>query len=90
MRHQVFLLLRPEERLRPINTAFSQFVIEAVGYDFEIHRFRERELVYLHDPLAVGVVIDPDLVRKERLPLDVETREGEEYGKVLEIPEDLK
>jgi purine nucleosidase len=85
--HQVFLTPQTiEERLKPINTVFSQFVIEAIGYEFEIHRFRERELVYLHDPLAVGVVIDQGLTRKERLPLDVETREGEEYGKVLESP----
>jgi inosine-uridine nucleoside N-ribohydrolase len=84
---QVFLTPQAmEERLKPINTVFSQFLIEAIGYDFEIHRFRERERVYLHDPLAVGVVIDQDLVRKERFPIDVETREGEEYGKVLESP----
>jgi inosine-uridine nucleoside N-ribohydrolase len=35
--------------------------------------------------LAVGAVIDPDLVRKERLALSVETQEGERYGETKEF-----
>ena len=84
--HQVFLTPQGiEERVKPINNAFSQFVIEAIGYDLATHLFRGKELIYLHDPLAVGVVIDPNLVRKERLSLDVETEEGEHYGHISEI-----
>jgi purine nucleosidase len=84
--HQVFLTPQGiEERVKPINNAFSQFVIEAIGYDLATHRFRGKELIYLHDPLAVGVVIDPNLVRKERLSLEVETEEGEHYGHISEI-----
>ena len=32
----------------------------------------------------MGVVIDPDLVTKERLTLDVETQEGHHYGLLSE------
>ena len=80
-----------EERLKPIRNPFSQFVIEAVGYDLTSHRFlRGSERIYLHDPLAVGVVIDPDLVRKERLSVDVETGEEEYYGHISEVKEGSK
>jgi inosine-uridine nucleoside N-ribohydrolase len=74
-----------EERLELIRNPFSQFVIEAIGYDLTSHRFlRGSDLIYLHDPLAVGVVIDPALVRKKRLSIDIETQENEHYGKTSE------
>jgi purine nucleosidase len=79
-----------EERVKPINNEFSKFVIEATGYDSIRHQFRNKELIHLHDPLAVGVVIDPTLVRKERLPIDVKTQEGEYYGKTSETKEGPK
>jgi inosine-uridine nucleoside N-ribohydrolase len=83
--HQVSLTPQwMEERVNPIHNAFSQFVIEATGYDLTTHRFREKERIYLHDPLAVGVAINPDLVRKERLAIDVETKEGERDGQTSE------
>ena len=90
--HQVTLTPQViEERLKPIRNPFSQFVIEAVGYDLTAHRFlRGSERIYLHDPLAVGVVMDPDLVRKERLSVDVETGEEEYYGHISEIKEGSK
>jgi inosine-uridine nucleoside N-ribohydrolase len=86
--HQVFLIPDwMEEQVKPLNTPFSNFLIEATGYDIETHRFRNRESIFLHDPLAVGVAIDPDLVRIERVPLQVETQEGEYYGKIIEVKE---
>ena len=90
--HQVLLTPQMiEERLKPINNSFSRFVIEAIGYDLTAHRFlRGSELIYLHDPLAVGVAIDPNLVRKERLSLDVKIQEGEHYGHISEIEEGPK
>ncbi|MCJ7749389.1 MAG: nucleoside hydrolase [Desulfobacterales bacterium] len=90
--HQVFLTPQViEEKIKPINNSFSRFVIEAIGYDLNTHRFlRGSELIYLHDPLAAGVVIDPGLVKKERLPLDVETEEGEHYGHISEVKEGPK
>jgi inosine-uridine nucleoside N-ribohydrolase len=86
--HQVFLTPGwMEEQVKPLNTPFSNFLIEATGYDIETHRFRNRESIFLHDPLAVGVAIDPDFVRIERVPLQVETQEGEYYGKIIEVKE---
>jgi purine nucleosidase len=73
-----------EERVTPINNLFSKFVIEATGYDSTRHQFSNRELIHLHDPLAVGVVTHPDLVRKQKLFLTVETQEGESFGKIAE------
>jgi purine nucleosidase len=83
--HQVSLTSRMmEERVIPLNTPFSKFVTEATGYDPRNQRFRDREVIYLHDPLAVGAVIHPDLVKKERLSLHVETVEGDDYGQIIE------
>jgi len=84
--HQVFLIPDwMEEQVKPLNTPFSNFLIEATGYDIETHRFRNRDTTFLHDPLAVGAVIEPKLVKTERLSLQVETKEGEYYGKITEV-----
>jgi purine nucleosidase len=85
--HQVLLSLRViEGRVRPLHNPFSRFVVEATGYDLGKGKFRGgADVFHLHDPLAVGAVIDPDLVRKERLAVSVETQEGERYGQIKEI-----
>jgi purine nucleosidase len=84
--HQVSLTSRwMKERLIPLHTPFSNFVTEATGYDPGNQKFRNRETIYLHDPLAVGVVTHPDLVRKERLAIRVETEEGDRYGQISEV-----
>ena len=86
--HQVSLTSRwMEQRVAPINNSFSEFAIAATGYDLAGHHFRNKELIHLHDPLAVGAVIDPELVRKERLSIDVETQEGQYYGRTSETRE---
>jgi len=86
--HQVYFTSQMmEERIKPINNSFSRFVIEATGYDSSTHQFRNMERFYLHDPLAVGVVIDPALVKRERLSICVETQEGEDYGRTSEAKE---
>lgn len=76
-----------EERVKPLNHSFSIFMTDATGYDSATHQFRNRELIHLHDPLAVGVVIDSTLVKTEKLSIHVETREGERYGKTSEVKE---
>jgi pyrimidine-specific ribonucleoside hydrolase len=87
--HQVPLTAEIMDRLRKIQNLFSGFVVKVTGYDPETRRFREgREFFYLHDPLAVGVAVNPGLVEKEKLSLSVKTEEGEEYGKLLELPGD--
>jgi purine nucleosidase len=85
--HQVFLNPQiMEERLKSIEDPFSRFVVEATGYDFIKRQFRPRAKVYhLHDPLAVGTVIDPTIVKKEKMALQVEVEEREHYGQVSEI-----
>ncbi|MGZ3568086.1 MAG: nucleoside hydrolase, partial [Thermodesulfobacteriota bacterium] len=83
--HQVYLTPQiMEERIKPMNNSISGFVIEATGCDSSTHQFRNMERFYLHDPLAVGVVIDPALARKEKLSICVETQEGENYGRTCE------
>jgi len=47
-------------------------------------------MFHLHDPLAVGVAIDQDLVGMKRLSIDVNTREGDYYGQTKEIEGNLK
>jgi inosine-uridine nucleoside N-ribohydrolase len=74
-----------EERIRPINNSFSEFTINAIGYDLNTQNFRRgTDLIYLHDPLAVGVTIKANLVKKERLSLNVEIQEGDHFGQILE------
>ena len=75
-----------EERVRPLGNFISQFVVEATGYESRERYFRGgRKASYLHDPLAVGAVIDPELVRKEKLSISVEARGGEFNGKSYEV-----
>jgi len=86
--HQVFLTPNwMDERIEPLHTLFSNFVIEAIGYDTDAHRFRNRGSIFLHDPLAVGAVVDPTIVKTERLSLHVDAEEGEYYGRITEIKE---
>jgi purine nucleosidase len=76
-----------EERVKSLRNSLSQFVVEATGYESSERHFRGgRKVSYLHDPLAVGAVIDPELVRKEKLSVSVEAKEGEFYGKSYEVP----
>jgi len=89
--HQVMLSPQwVEDKIIPLQTSFSQFTIEATGYDTIAQKFQNRQRIYLHDPLAVGVALDPDLVKKERVVLHVETEEGERYGQTREAEEGLK
>ena len=69
--HQVCLTSRVmEERVKPLNNLFSQFVVEATQYNSTTHRFLENsEVFYLHDPLAVGVAINQNLVGWRSYPL---------------------
>jgi purine nucleosidase len=89
--HQVNLTSQHmEEKVRPIQNPFSQFIIEATGYHSTTRQFRNREIIHLHDPLAVGVAIDSNLTRKERLSIHVETQKGDHYGKTSEVKEGPK
>ena len=39
--------------------------------------------IYLHDPLAVGVAIDPTMVKSADLHVEVETSRGITYGMII-------
>jgi purine nucleosidase len=83
--HKVLLTSRwMEEKIIPLGTPFSKFVTKATGYDQGTKKFRNKEVLYLHDPLAVGVVAHPDLVKKERLAIRVRTVGRDHYGQTLE------
>jgi purine nucleosidase len=84
--HQVHLTpFLIEKKIKPINNPFSEFTIDATGYDLRNRRFqRGMDLIHLHDPLAVGVATDSTLVNTEKLSIHVETQEGERYGKTSE------
>lgn len=65
---------------------FLRFLNEATGYDFKERVFRgKKKLFYLHDPLAIAVAINEQVVEKEKMPLSVEIEEGLHYGKVKEL-----
>jgi len=85
--HQVCLTPRLiEEKVKPLDNLFSQFVVEATQYNSKTQRFQKNsEVFYLHDPLAVAVAINRDLVGMERLPIGVNTREGDYYGQTKEV-----
>ena len=59
---------------KPRGPALARFLKDAARHYFELMtaRGRPRALV-MHDPLAVGVAIDPSFVRTVRAPVDVET-----------------
>ncbi len=54
---------------------FHAFVERITAATMDFHRARgDEEGIFLHDPLAVGVMLDPSLVRRESMALSVETR----------------
>ena len=57
------------------NTTASRFLIDCTRHPLEstAKRYGESRL-FLHDPLAVGVVIDPSFVVTEAMPVDIETQ----------------
>ncbi len=66
-------VLTPErlERFSGSDDPVARFVSAVVAFHRNV---RQAEGLVVHDPLALGVAIDPSLVRAERLPVDVELR----------------
>jgi inosine-uridine nucleoside N-ribohydrolase len=55
-------------------TKISQFVKDCTEFYMDFHRDNEGfDGCYLHDPLAVGIAIQPDLVKTQNLFVQVET-----------------
>jgi inosine-uridine nucleoside N-ribohydrolase len=73
-------------RIGEMEDEFVRFVNESTGYDRAVERFLGgREAFYLHDPLAVGTIILPDLMAMEWTELRVVTEPGERCGKTEEV-----
>ncbi|MCY3870298.1 MAG: nucleoside hydrolase [Gemmatimonadetes bacterium] len=73
-----------ENQIAPLKTVASQFVVDAVQNVFALYRQLGREpIVYLHDPLAVGAAIAPELLRSETLYIDIETSGDLTMGQVV-------
>ena len=57
------------------NSTVSRFLIDCTRDPLELTAKRYGEAHFtLHDPLAVGVVIDPSFVMTEAMPVDIETQ----------------
>ena len=66
-----------EAEIAPRQTAISQFLCDCTADLFAFCEEREGEPSFpLHDPLAVGVVVDPSFVSLEAMHVEIET-EGE-------------
>jgi purine nucleosidase/pyrimidine-specific ribonucleoside hydrolase len=64
-----------EQHVRPVQTRLTQFVVECTAQAIQFSTRVERPPgMAMHDPLAVGAVIDPTLVRTVPLPVQVETK----------------
>ena len=73
-----------ENQIAPLQTVASQFVVDAVQNVLALYRQLGREpIVYLHDPLAVGAAIAPELLRVETLYIDIETSGDLTLGQVV-------
>lgn len=73
-----------ENKIAPLKTVASQFVVDAVQNVIALYRQLGREpIVYLHDPLAIGAAIAPELLRSETLHIDIETSGDLTIGQVV-------
>jgi inosine-uridine nucleoside N-ribohydrolase len=75
-----------QRRIQPLKNAFSKFVIEATGFDFNTQEFYgRRSSFFLHDPLAVGAAVCPHIVGMEGVDLRIVTEKGEYFGQTAEV-----
>ena len=64
-----------DQYVRPVGSPFSQFVIDCTAQTIEFSTRVERPPgMAMHDPLAVGALIDPTIVRTAPLSVQVETK----------------
>jgi inosine-uridine nucleoside N-ribohydrolase len=80
--HQTVLSRRHFEQLAASDHPEAHFVSQIVRFTFV---GRQRDVFYLHDPLALGVGIDASIVSTETGCVDVVT-EGPERGRTLFVP----
>jgi inosine-uridine nucleoside N-ribohydrolase len=64
-----------DQRLRPLDSPLQQFVVEGTAQTIQFSTRVERPPgMAMHDPLAVGALIDPSIVRTVPLSVQVETK----------------
>ncbi len=85
--HHVWLNAQTmQKRIGSLENPFPRFLIEATGYDPVCQKFYGgRSVFYLHDPLAVGAAVAPDLIGFENLAIKVETERGGNFGQTREV-----
>jgi inosine-uridine nucleoside N-ribohydrolase len=80
---RVLLTRRLLDAVSPSGNGLA-FVRAITAATMAFHRARgDEEGIFLHDPLAVGVALDPSLVRQEPMALAVETRGDLTAGMVV-------
>lgn len=63
------------QRAGPLATSMAQFLLDCTALTMDSSARLERQAgMAMHDPLVVGTVIDPSLVRTMPLPVQVETQ----------------
>ena len=74
--HQNYLLEADLAPLEKFNNERSGFVLQIMRFMMNAYHElgHDPPICVLHDPLSAGVCVHPDLVRTERLHVDVETR----------------
>jgi purine nucleosidase len=73
--HQTYLQEKDLEPLEKLDNQRARFVLQLVRFMMNAY-YRlghEQPICVLHDPLSAGVCVDPDLVRTQRLHVEVET-----------------
>ena len=73
-----------EASVRPIGNRVTQFICDSTDRALASARVREGcAAIPLHDPLAVGIVIDHSLVRRRPFHVEVETAAGPSRGRTI-------
>ena len=84
--HQVVLTSRHLDRLAGGDPR-TRLIHDCTRGYLELHQAsRGLDGCFLHDPLALGVALDPSFVQMEELELQVVTGDAEDRGKTLEAP----
>ncbi|MFC1716687.1 nucleoside hydrolase [Candidatus Poribacteria bacterium] len=64
-----------EREIRPLKTRISQFICDITDFYIDFYNgYYGIAGCYMHDPLAVGIAIEPDIVETTRLYVQVETQ----------------
>lgn len=74
--HLARLRTRDTPLLRPLSDAIEIWAELQKGFFNARPGFRENAVSYLHDPLTAAILVEPSLVRRERIPLRAAVIDG--------------